>query len=68
MAKKTPGQATRIMKTARAKAATFGDIASNVAERVTQVAATAAGAVVGTVQAVMPDNTAQTKTSDESNS
>ena len=45
-----------MMKTAREKASTLGEMAGNVADKVTQVAATAAGAVVGTVQAVMPDN------------
>ena len=48
--------AKRMIKTVRAKATTMGETASNVAEKVTQVAATAAGVVVGTVQAVMPDN------------
>jgi hypothetical protein len=62
MVSKAPDRARRTLKTARKKAGSFGEMASNVAEKVTQVAATAAGAVVGTVQAVMPDHSAQTRT------
>jgi hypothetical protein len=56
MAKKAPAKAKRMMKTVKQKATTMGEAASSVAEKVTQVAATAAGVVVGTVQAVMPDS------------
>jgi hypothetical protein len=50
---RVPGQARQMMDTVKEKASEVGERANNALEGVTKVVATAAGAVVGTVQAAM---------------
>jgi hypothetical protein len=64
MMERAPEQARQLMDTVKDKASMVGERANDALEGVTRVVATAAGAVVGTVQAAMGSDSQQER-SDE---